>query len=108
MNDIVVIKGLSPKFNLGIQWDAEGVNKILLATEYERNITALGKMPMTMENFDRIINFNWVCLEQTEDKKWKPKELNWEDIPRQKPSTQKPIDVLGTITKGSEDDGLLF
>lgn len=114
MNNIdrlIVIRGLSPELNLGIEWECdENTPRVNLSTEYNKKIISLGKMPLTLDNFKKIRDYTWAYLVQDENKKWKPIDFVWEEIPRVLNVKEEIIDVVGIGFKseGSEDDGLLF
>jgi len=106
MNDVkelILIHGLSPKLDLGIDWDTE--NKELVLATYEKSeITPLGYINPTIDNFEKIRNYQWAYLVK-ENQKWVQREFPYERIPREL-NLDEPIKTY--IREGQHEDEVLF
>lgn len=106
VHKMILIKGLSPELDLGVTWDNDDSNSVMLCSAIDNNIVLLGNMPLTVANLSKIKNFNWKFLTKTFDTEWTPSEINWGEIPRYIDNSDELIKInVGGV---EEDDGIIF
>lgn len=104
---MILINGLSPTLDLGIEWEDDVLKAVMLCTAINEEIVLLGNMRMTAENLSKIKSYNWRYLVKPADGRWTPKELDWSSIPRHNEVTTELIKIQ--LKRGDEDeDGIVF
>lgn len=104
---IIVLKGIDPKLDLGIEWDNEDDYSIPLCSAIDEKIIIVGRMKLNPSNFAKIKSYQWKYLEREYGGSWRAEEFDWTKIPRIAPIKDELIKV--SIGGGEKDeDGLLF
>lgn len=104
---MILIKGLAPDLDLGIEWDEDSSDAVMLCTAINDSVVLLGNMLLTADNMMKLKNFNWKYLVKLFDGKWELEDLDWGLIPR--PSIDKTELIKIQLKEGDEDEeGIIF
>lgn len=104
---MILINGLSPELDLGIEWEKDPLKAVMLCTFVDGGVHLLGNMLLNVENLSKIKSFNWKYLVKPNEGQWSPKELDWESIPRTPIEPQELVKIQLKVGDADEDD-LLF